>query len=1010
MVPPNNLELDLNGKAVNETRYQANLKESHLIVVKRIFRYLKGTLSLGLWYPKCSGFDLKGYSDSNYAGCNMDRKSTSGACQFLGGKLVCWSAKKQQYVAMSSAKVKYVVVAGCLANILWMKSQLTDYDIIYEKVPIFCNNTSAIAILNNQVLHSRTKHIDIRYHFIRDHIIKGDIELHFIPPNINLLNKPTFKRLIVELMNRRLFTVLGVRKAWGKTGGYDQISNKDALIHYCLANGVNIDFAKLIWDDLLVKMQKKHKETIITYTRFISLLLEHKMQETYENDEATPIPTPIFNVNNWALKKDQPEGPLFTDHMLAIFTANEPVGFKAPKTTPKTKELGPKGKMLGVKTRRRKIILFAMNHPQSKIEAQKGEPLLKEAAGTQTGHSKRRKQSVTAKDKNQSHPSVSIPVLNSVESVSHQETIISASNIVHSESASGHDASTDFITESDPGKFDPKDSLSKQQDGLGTVQSDKGTKKAPNAKPEFDTSPDLSNSTNDDDDDEIKLEDLTKMVMINQSKYLVRMRLYADTQAKTEETSVSQPPSLKSIKIQELTNQVLILQSQKLKPEKDKATVEAEFTLLTAQPSFLNVQQLTELQVNALKHELTHLLTNHDFSASIPTELKELSSKVTKISRAVGDLKQYMEKLEIEVLENFKLDILAGLLALPRHVSLINAHLSKLKVLDALPRLLNKVAKAMDRFATATELASKKAGDQGENVQDKGKKAMSHEEVAKEDSDSDFDAEIRLTGIEQAVKADVAKSKIKKGKKYLIDIFGHNVVDKVYKDKIINNFKISDLHLGEWREVMQACPKMTGAGWTTIYTQMRQKLDALHQTEEELELDLSKPLKEQDLIIKMNLLARKKRKNADDLHDYFKSQKSIKDFEELNNDMLYNVKEIFFILHQGPGMDDLTRTFSSLLVAKVYKRNLNPNKQTRLVEQLSLVPFSLSVDLNIKYAKSSLAEDNYASSLQALRRLSNIFTSVYVAVQKLKIRPWQELLFSLVGNAKLNDVDLLSEA
>ncbi|GKA37349.1 retrovirus-related pol polyprotein from transposon TNT 1-94 [Tanacetum coccineum] len=147
-VPPNKLGPDLNGKDVNETkykgmigslmylttsrhdiqfsnclcaRYQANPKESHLIVVKRIFKYLKGTPSLGLWYPKCSGFDLKGYSDSDYAGCNMDRKSTSGAGQLLGGKLVCWSAKKQQFVAMSSAKAEYIDAVGCCANILWMK-------------------------------------------------------------------------------------------------------------------------------------------------------------------------------------------------------------------------------------------------------------------------------------------------------------------------------------------------------------------------------------------------------------------------------------------------------------------------------------------------------------------------------------------------------------------------------------------------------------------------------------------------------------------------------------------------------------------------------------------------------------------------------------------------------------------------------------------------------------------------------------------------------------------------
>ncbi|GJY66908.1 retrovirus-related pol polyprotein from transposon TNT 1-94 [Tanacetum coccineum] len=208
MAPPNNLGHNLAGKSVNEisyrgmigslmyltatrhdiqfstvlcARYQSNPKESHLTIVKRILKYLKGTTTLGLYYLKCSGFDLKGYSDSDYAGCNMDRKSTS-------------------------TEAEYVAVARCCASILWMKSQLSDYDIHYKMVPIFCDNTSAIAIFNNLVLHSRTKHIDIRYHFIRDHILKGDIELHFIPTEYQLadilskpLDEPTFTRLKAEL-------------------------------------------------------------------------------------------------------------------------------------------------------------------------------------------------------------------------------------------------------------------------------------------------------------------------------------------------------------------------------------------------------------------------------------------------------------------------------------------------------------------------------------------------------------------------------------------------------------------------------------------------------------------------------------------------------------------------------------------------------------------------------------------------------------------------------------------
>ncbi|GKB25668.1 hypothetical protein Tco_0865069 [Tanacetum coccineum] len=188
--------------------YQAKAKESHLVAIKRIFRYLKGTPNLGLWYPKGSGFDLKAYLDSDYAGCNLDRKITSRGCQILRAKLVCWSEKKQNSLAMSSAEVEYVVAVRCCAQVLWIKSQLADYDILYDKVPIFCDNKSVIAISNNPLVHSRTTHIEIRYHFIRDHIFKGDIKLHFVPTDLQLadiftkpLAEPSFTRLVGELGN-----------------------------------------------------------------------------------------------------------------------------------------------------------------------------------------------------------------------------------------------------------------------------------------------------------------------------------------------------------------------------------------------------------------------------------------------------------------------------------------------------------------------------------------------------------------------------------------------------------------------------------------------------------------------------------------------------------------------------------------------------------------------------------------------------------------------------------------
>nr|GEW17932.1 hypothetical protein [Tanacetum cinerariifolium] len=143
-------------------RYQANPNEHHVSAVKRILCYLKGTINLGLWYPKDFGFDLTAYSDADHAGCHLDRKSTSGSVQFLGDKLVCWSSKKQNCVSISTAESEYVAVSSCCAQVLWMRTQLTDYGFFYDKVPIYCDSNSAIAISCNPVQHTRTKHIDVR--------------------------------------------------------------------------------------------------------------------------------------------------------------------------------------------------------------------------------------------------------------------------------------------------------------------------------------------------------------------------------------------------------------------------------------------------------------------------------------------------------------------------------------------------------------------------------------------------------------------------------------------------------------------------------------------------------------------------------------------------------------------------------------------------------------------------------------------------------------------------------
>ncbi|GJS41352.1 putative ribonuclease H-like domain-containing protein [Tanacetum coccineum] len=149
-------------------RFQVTPKTSHLHAVKRIFRYLKGHPKLGLWYPRDSPFDLEAFSDSDYAGASLDRKSTTGGCQFLRRRLISWQCKKQTIVANSTTEAEYVAAANCCGQVLWIQNQLLDYGYNFMNTKIFIDNESTICIVKNPVFHSKTKHIEIRHHFIRD--------------------------------------------------------------------------------------------------------------------------------------------------------------------------------------------------------------------------------------------------------------------------------------------------------------------------------------------------------------------------------------------------------------------------------------------------------------------------------------------------------------------------------------------------------------------------------------------------------------------------------------------------------------------------------------------------------------------------------------------------------------------------------------------------------------------------------------------------------------------------
>ncbi|GJU19139.1 putative ribonuclease H-like domain-containing protein [Tanacetum coccineum] len=167
-------------------RFQVTPKVSHLHAVKRIFRYLKGQPKLGLWYPKDSPFDLEAYTDSDYAGASLDRKSTTGGCQFLGSRLISWQCKKQTVVANSTTEAEYVAAANCCGQVLWIQNQMLDYGYNFMNTKIFIDNESTIYIVKNPVFHSKTKHIEIIHHFIRDSYEKIFIQVIKIHTDYNV--------------------------------------------------------------------------------------------------------------------------------------------------------------------------------------------------------------------------------------------------------------------------------------------------------------------------------------------------------------------------------------------------------------------------------------------------------------------------------------------------------------------------------------------------------------------------------------------------------------------------------------------------------------------------------------------------------------------------------------------------------------------------------------------------------------------------------------------------------
>jgi hypothetical protein len=150
-----------------------------------------------LWYPRNQNFQLSVYSDADWSNCMDERKITSGDTFFLGDSLVSWLSKKQGSISLSTTEDEYIAATTCYTQVLWMIQTLVDLEVKYiAPIPIHCDNTSAISVSKNPVFHSKIKHIPIKYHFLREHVINTVFSLHFIPSKdqiVDIFTKPLAK-------------------------------------------------------------------------------------------------------------------------------------------------------------------------------------------------------------------------------------------------------------------------------------------------------------------------------------------------------------------------------------------------------------------------------------------------------------------------------------------------------------------------------------------------------------------------------------------------------------------------------------------------------------------------------------------------------------------------------------------------------------------------------------------------------------------------------------------------
>eukprot|EP00253_Pinus_taeda_P030846 PITA_30846 len=206
------IEQNEGGIFLSQTKYLKQILKKYGMedskpAVKRILKYLQGTQKYGIWYPRDADLTLNAYTDEDWAGSVDDRIRTSGGAFFMGSRLVSWFSKKHSSITLSTAEAEYVALASCCTQLLWMMQTLQDFQITCTPpISILCDNTSVISISKNPVMHSNTKHIQIKYHFLREQVLEQKVKLEYVPSKEQVANiftktlpKETFEYLRQKL-------------------------------------------------------------------------------------------------------------------------------------------------------------------------------------------------------------------------------------------------------------------------------------------------------------------------------------------------------------------------------------------------------------------------------------------------------------------------------------------------------------------------------------------------------------------------------------------------------------------------------------------------------------------------------------------------------------------------------------------------------------------------------------------------------------------------------------------